>query len=175
VLPNARASTAVRNTPTLWGVTGTAPYHWDGLLQDLPAFSQVMVRQMGGLGLDRTDVADLTAFLAVIPMPDNPAAGQLAPGLKARGEALFAERCATCHAGEALTDNRAYPAARPGLKALDTPSLRGVFASAPYLHDGSARTVRDVLADRLPTIAAHAQGSLAPADLDALEAYVLSR
>jgi cytochrome c peroxidase len=32
---------------------------------------------------------------------------------------------------------------------FDTPTLRGIFATPPYLHDGSARTLRDVL-DRLP-------------------------
>jgi YVTN family beta-propeller protein len=33
--------------------------------------------------------------------------------------------------------------------AFDTPTLRGVFATAPYLHDGSARTLLDVV-KRLP-------------------------
>jgi YVTN family beta-propeller protein len=32
---------------------------------------------------------------------------------------------------------------------FDTPTLRGVFATAPYFHDGSARTLKDVV-DRLP-------------------------
>jgi cytochrome c peroxidase len=32
---------------------------------------------------------------------------------------------------------------------LDTPSLRGVFATPPYFHDGSAPTLLDTL-DRLP-------------------------
>ncbi|HEY4121141.1 MAG TPA: hypothetical protein VGM56_24925, partial [Byssovorax sp.] len=36
---------------------------------------------------------------------------------------------------------------------FDTPTLRGVFASPPYFHDGSARTLRDAL-DRLPASAA---------------------
>jgi cytochrome c peroxidase len=31
---------------------------------------------------------------------------------------------------------------------FDTPTLRGIFASAPYFHDGSAATLRDVV-DRL--------------------------
>jgi YVTN family beta-propeller protein len=31
---------------------------------------------------------------------------------------------------------------------FDTPTLRGIFATAPYFHDGSARTLRDVV-DRL--------------------------
>ncbi|MFO0756806.1 MAG: c-type cytochrome [Byssovorax sp.] len=33
---------------------------------------------------------------------------------------------------------------------FDTPTLRGVFATAPYFHDGSAATLKDVI-DRLPT------------------------
>jgi hypothetical protein len=33
------------------------------------------------------------------------------------------------------------------LLALDTPSLRGLFASAPYLHDGSAATMITRLSD----------------------------
>jgi YVTN family beta-propeller protein len=35
---------------------------------------------------------------------------------------------------------------------FDTPSLRGIFASAPYFHDGSARTLDDVVA-RIPSAA----------------------
>ena len=164
-----------RNTPTLWGVTATAPYHWDGALADLPAFSRHMVSQMGGLGLDTRDVADLEAFLEVIPLPDNPKAGQLAPGLVARGESLFAERCASCHAGAALTDGLDHAPAVSGLPRLDTPSLRGVFATAPYLHDGSAATLRDVLGGRSVTIAAHAPAGLSAADAEALEAFLLTR
>ncbi len=164
-----------RNTPTLWGVTTTAPYHWDGALADLPAFSQHMVSQMGGLGLAARDVADLESFLAVIPLPDNPAAGRLATGLLARGEALFAERCSSCHAGEALTDGKDHASSLVGVPRLDTPSLRGVFATAPYLHDGSAQTLREVVSGRFVTIAAHAQGGLATADLEALEAFLLTR
>jgi YVTN family beta-propeller protein len=32
---------------------------------------------------------------------------------------------------------------------FDTPTLRGIFATAPYFHDGSSETLRDVI-DRLP-------------------------
>jgi YVTN family beta-propeller protein len=166
---------AARNTPTLWGVTATAPYHWDGALADLPAFSRHMVSQMGGRGLASRDVDDLRAYLAVIDVPDNPKSGRLAPGLLARGEALFAERCASCHAGERLTDGRSHRSATLSAMMLDTPSLRGAFASAPYLHDGSAATLREVLTSPAPTIAAHAQRGLPPADLEALEAFVETR
>jgi cytochrome c peroxidase len=36
--------------------------------------------------------------------------------------------------------------------SFDTPTLRGVFATPPYFHDGSAETLRDVI-DRLPASA----------------------
>jgi cytochrome c peroxidase len=36
---------------------------------------------------------------------------------------------------------------------FDTPTLRGIFATAPYFHDGSAATLRDAV-DRLPAAAA---------------------
>jgi DNA-binding beta-propeller fold protein YncE/mono/diheme cytochrome c family protein len=164
-----------RNTPVLWGVTRTAPYHWDGAMADLPAFSARMVSQMGGVGLSRGDVNDLTAFLATVPVPDNPASGRLSPGLVARGEALFGERCGSCHAGEALTDGRAHASSSLEVPTLDTPSLRGVFASAPYLHDGSRPTLRAVLVDSQPSMAAHDQRRLSSGDLDALEAFLSTR
>ena len=49
---------------------------------------------------------------------------------------------------------------------FDTPTLRGIFATAPYFHDGSAATLRDVV-DRLPFTQ-----SLSSDDRDALVAYV---
>lgn len=169
------AARPLRNTPPLWGIGTTAPYHWDGALADLPAFSSRMVSQMGGVGLASRDVEDLGAFLGTITTPDNPAAGRLAPGLLARGEALFTERCQGCHAGEALTDGLSHVTVVSAVRQLDTPSLRGVFATAPYLHDGSAKTLREVFTGARATITSHDQRGLSTADLEALEAFVTTR
>lgn len=49
---------------------------------------------------------------------------------------------------------------------FDTPTLRGIFATAPYFHDGSARTLGDVV-DRLSFSA-----KLSPADKADLVAYL---
>jgi YVTN family beta-propeller protein len=49
---------------------------------------------------------------------------------------------------------------------FDTPTLRGIFATAPYLHDGSAATLDDVVR-RLP-----ASSGLPPADQAAIVAYL---
>jgi mono/diheme cytochrome c family protein len=53
-----------------------------------------------------------------------------------------------------------------GACAFDTPTLRGVFATAPYFHDGSAATLRDAV-ERLPFTA-----SLSDGDKDDLVAFV---
>lgn len=175
VLPTARPwdnLPAHRNTPTLWGVTRTAPYHWNGASADLSVFSTGMVGQMGGSGVDQRDVQDLTAYMATIAVPDNPKAGATAPGLLARGQQVFDLACAGCHSGELLTDRRSHPAASGDAVMLDTPSLRGVFATGPYLHDGSAPTLRSVITTRWPSITEHDQTRLSSADLEALEAFV---
>ncbi len=87
-----------------------------------------------------------------------------------RGEQLFFSAttgCATCHSGSRYTDSAFMPGGRTpilhdvgtlgrgsgqrlggALTGLDTPTLRGLWRSAPYLHDGSAATLRDVLVAR---------------------------
>jgi len=74
------------------------------------------------------------------------------------GEARFRQAgCDTCHAGPNLTDSRFHVIAKPrgddqgafektgakaDLGAFRTPSLRNVDLTSPYLHDGSAKTLR---------------------------------
>ncbi len=127
---------------------------------------------MGGGGISTLDVSDLTSYMATIEVPDNPALGTLAPGLVARGQELFAQRCESCHAGAALTDGKVHPSL---VGVLDTPSLKGVFSTAPYLHDGSAKTLREIFTASRPSITDHDQRTLSAADLDALNAFVSTR
>jgi hypothetical protein len=51
------------------------------------------------------------------------------------------------------------------LTGLDTPTLRGIWQTAPYLHDGSAPTIA-------AAISAHSGVSLSATDLSALAAFV---
>ena len=70
------------------------------------------------------------------------------------GKALFAAQCASCHNGAGFTNSdgnklfdvgtlKASSGKRLGaaLTGIDTPTLRDVLETAPYLHDGSAATV----------------------------------
>ncbi len=112
---------------------------------------------------------------------------------RVRGEARFgAAGCATCHAGSRYTDSAfdgshapllhdvgtlgAASGSRLGatLTGLDTPTLRGLWSTAPYLHDGSAATLREVLRDRNPSDAHGVTSTLTPTELDDLETFLLS-
>jgi DNA-binding beta-propeller fold protein YncE/cytochrome c peroxidase len=56
--------------------------------------------------------------------------------------------------------------------AYNTPSLEGVGLSAPYFHDGSAHSLRDVLTVGNPGDRMGRTSQLSPADLDALVSYL---
>lgn len=77
-----------------------------------------------------------------------------------QGSRLFARDCASCHAGADMSDGRFHAIETAGRdkglgavtgKAGDdgrfrTPMLRNVALTAPYLHDGSARTLGEAIA-----------------------------
>ena len=86
--------------------------------------------------------------------------------------------CASCHAGPHFTDSalntrhdvgtiHAGSGQRLGgpLDGFDTPTLVGVWSTAPYLHDGSAATLA-------AAIAAHAGDDTTPAERAALAAFL---
>jgi DNA-binding beta-propeller fold protein YncE/mono/diheme cytochrome c family protein len=74
------------------------------------------------------------------------------------GKAIFeSKQCASCHTGSSYTDSdkgflhdvgtmSLASGGRRGksLLGIDTPTLRGIWKTAPYLHDGSAATLNDV-------------------------------
>jgi hypothetical protein len=60
------------------------------------------------------------------------------------------------------------------LTGLDTPTLHGLWQSAPYLHDGSAPALRDVLVTRNSSDQHGATSALAANEIDDLVAYLLS-
>ncbi|SHF16404.1 40-residue YVTN family beta-propeller repeat-containing protein [Seinonella peptonophila] len=57
---------------------------------------------------------------------------------------------------------------------FDVPTLRGIFTTAPYLHDGSAKTIQDVLTKKNPLGLHGKVGDLNKQELHALVKYVES-
>lgn len=139
-----------------------------------------------GLDPDLDALAAYVTSLDAVPRsPFRNADGTLTDQAE-EGLAIFLELgCEGCHAGEDFTDSAEgalhdvgtlteLSGSRLGgaLTGLDTPTLLGIWQTAPYLHDGSAPTLRDVLTTR------NAEGmhgdtlSLSDDELDALVAYL---
>jgi YVTN family beta-propeller protein len=121
--------------------------------------------------------------------PHIPAPGKLHPEAE-RGRKLFFDKtvgCASCHSGPYYTDSslkkpfnvhdvgtgKDDPSEKMGPK-YDTPTLLGVYRTAPYLHHGKAKTLHEVVTacnkeDR------HGKTShLKPGEIDDLVAFLKS-
>ncbi|MFZ6694016.1 jacalin-like lectin [Undibacterium sp. SXout20W] len=135
--------------------------------------------------------ADLDALAAYVislntfsPSPYRNPDGSLTTAGVA-GKAIFAAQCSTCHGGVNFTNSftfsgtatadlmnigTLYPGSGQRLGAgaltgIDPPTLRDVWANAPYLHDGSAPTIS-------AAITAHTNLKLSVADLALVSSYV---
>lgn len=138
------------------------------------------------LGLAKAGVsADLDALAAYVASlntfassPHRNGDGTLTADAVAGKQIFTNANCAQCHRGTAFTESGAATlrdigtlkpssSQRSGgpLTGIDTPTLRDVWASAPYLHDGSAATLADA-------VRAHNGVSLSDSDVAQLVAYL---
>jgi len=129
--------------------------------------------------------ADLDALAAYVSSltkqgdsPDRNADGSLTSAALA-GKAVFQQQnCAQCHSGSQFTDSalgvfhdigtlKSSSGQRlaSALTGLDTPTLLGLWSTAPYLHDGSAATIEEA-------VAAHNGVSLNATDMGNLIAFL---
>ncbi len=136
------------------------------------------------------DLDALAAYVASLDRDDRSphrAPDGTLTAMGAAGRQLFEQlSCHRCHAGEAFTNSPAgyrhdVGTLGPGsgsrlgeeLLALDTPSLRGLFNSAPYLHDGSAATLFDVIGARNALQRHGETAALSPQQREQLVAFLL--
>ncbi len=149
---------------TLQGVAGTAPFKWNGKNPSLevqcgPRFARVLMRTDP---FPPGDLKDLVTFLQALPpprtMPKN--CGPLNPSQERGRQLFYATRtpdgkdiardrqCHTCHRPPLYTNrlmaNVGSRGPRDTTDMFDTPHLLGIAASAPYLHDGRAKTLEEL-------------------------------
>jgi YVTN family beta-propeller protein len=147
-----------KKVPTLRRVLETAPWTWHGWQKSLEdATVESFTKSMQGTPPSADDVKAIVAYLGTLEFPPNPyrqADGSLSASAL-RGKEVFESAktaCARCHSGSELTDGKIHIV---GLeergdvyRGYNPPSLRGVYDKDPYLHDGRAKTLADVLANQ---------------------------
>ena len=146
---------------------------------DFAATSDPLAADKAGLS---ADLDALAAYVdSLITFGDSPNRNEDGT-LTAEGEAgrtvFQTTGCASCHNGTAFTDSALLALHDVGtievssggriggqLTGFDTPTLRGLWETAPYLHNGSALTLGEA-------VNAHSGVEVSGADLDALVSYL---
>lgn len=145
------------------------------------------------LGLAKAGVSsDLDALAAYVASltstgrsPHRLANGNLSSDAIA-GKTIFqSQNCAACHSGTAFSDSASLARHDVGtllassgqrlggnLDGIDTPTLRGLWKTAPYLHDGSAATLQDVLVTKNISAKHSNLFSLTTTEINQLVAYL---
>jgi YVTN family beta-propeller protein len=150
---------------SLEDIADTAPFKWNGTNPDLqtecgPRTERFFFRSAGFRG---ADLEDLVSFIESIPLRPNRYRlpdGELTPAQE-RGKAIFNRtvrkngtaipdelQCFVCHSGPHFTNQRMSNVgtgkSTDRSPDIDIPHLTNVAYSAPYLHDGSARTLEEI-------------------------------
>jgi YVTN family beta-propeller protein len=146
-------------------IADTAPYKWNGSNPDLetecgPRTEKYFYRAQS---YSPAELADLVSFIKSIPLRPNRYLrkdGELT-AQQERGLAIFERtrtkngtpidsdnQCSTCHMGPHHTNQQLVDVGtgKPTDRAplVDVPQLNNVVMMAPYLHDGSARTLEEI-------------------------------
>jgi YVTN family beta-propeller protein len=136
-------------TPTLRNVTKTGPWTWHGWQKDLAAgVKKSITETMFGPPPTGEEVKAIVAFLGTLDHPPNPTEATEATK---RGEALFRGKanCIRCHKGEQYTSEGVYDVGLESdgspYRLWNPPSLRGLWDRGPYLHDGRAKSLDELL------------------------------
>ncbi len=97
-----------------------------------------------------------------------------------RGRKIFEEAgCGSCHSGPLYTDLQKYDVGiGKGLdkgRQFDTPTLVEVWRTAPYLYDGRAATIKEVLTTHNPDDKHGVTSNLTEAEINDLAEFILSQ
>jgi YVTN family beta-propeller protein len=150
---------------SLENLAGTEPFKWNGGNADMPTECGPRTEKFffRSQSFNQQQLTDLVTFVYSLPYRPNRYRlpnGDLTPAQE-RGKAIFerakskkgiaipeANQCAYCHSGPKYTDQRQVDVGTGKLTdrspVIDVPQLSNVAYSAPYLHDGSARSLEEI-------------------------------
>ncbi len=163
-----------KNVKSLLQAHYTAPTTWTGVRPNAETSVQAGLMFSHMIKWKNNENLYLDAFLmAEQPVPSPYLVDGQWSAAAVRGQAIFNSRCTGCHSGDYLTDQSLHSVGT-GTSIdegpFDTPSLIEVWRTAPYLHDGRAQTIHDVL-----EVFSHGSTSgLTEEEIDDLVEYVKS-
>ena len=150
---------------SLEDLAGTEPFKWNGGNPDMPTECGPRTEKFFYRSQSFTpqELTDLVTFVYSLPYRPNRyrlAHGDLTPAQE-RGKAIFertiakngapiseANQCGYCHSGPKFTSQKQVDVGTGKLTdrspVIDVPQLPNVAYSAPYLHDGSARSLEEI-------------------------------
>ena len=150
---------------SLENLAGTEPFKWNGGNADMPTECGPRTEKFffRSQSFNQQQLTDLVTFVFSLPYRPNRsrlANGDLTPAQE-RGKAIFertkykngkpipdSNQCGTCHSGPKYTNQKQVDVGtgKPTDRApmVDVPQLPNVAYSAPYLHDGSARSLEEI-------------------------------
>jgi len=170
------------DTPTLYHIAESLPYTYSGAWDELADMEFKIRAWMAGTGLidgqpfpalgdsnggRSLDLDAIGAYLLTLKGPPVPTQD---PAQVERGAAVFESLgCSSCHVPPTFSDGQKHDVGTGG--EWVTPTLRWLANNAPYLHDGSAPTLRELF---IMAGAHRFIDTQTPQDIDALIAYLLS-
>ena len=150
---------------SLEDLAGTEPFKWNGGNPDMPTECGPRTEKyfFRSQSFGPQQLTDLVTFVFSLPYRPNryrSAGGELTPAQE-RGKTIFertrykngqpipeANQCGTCHNGPKYTNQKQFNVGTGRLTdrspIVDVPQLPNVAYSAPYLHDGSARSLEEI-------------------------------
>jgi YVTN family beta-propeller protein len=162
-----------------------------GPIQSKRGFEKIELKEkLSGKSKDLDALAIYTnSFEFTHLSPHIPAPGKLSPEAERGKRLFFSEKvgCAKCHSGPYYTDSTLKEpynvhdvgtggedkSERMGPR-YDTPSLLGIYRTAPYLHHGKAKTLHEVLTTQNKGDRHGRTSHLKPAEIDDLVAFLRS-
>jgi YVTN family beta-propeller protein len=170
-----------KNTKSLLLAYKTPPVMWLGERADANAAVRAGIEYILFTQQPEAVVASIDEYLKSLKPVPSPylVDGKLSEAAK-RGQKVFSQAgCAMCHPPGLFTDLQKYDVGtcarfdKPTDKFY-TPTLIEVWRTAPYLHDGSAATMRDVITTHNPHNQHGETSNLSSQEIDNLCAYILS-
>lgn len=169
-----------KNVKSLLQVNATPPTTWLGVRSGSMVSIRSGFKHIQFSNRSEEDSLAVHAYLRALKPTPSPylVEGALSESAQ-RGEQIFsAQGCRRCHTGPLFTDLKQH---RVGTaigvdygRAIDTPSLIELWRTAPYLHDGRAATVKDLLTNYPHANLEHRLGQLDDQGIDDLANYLLS-